>query len=155
MGECCHHFGAATSVAKSILKSIEADHRHGKQKSIYLELRLQSRVQHKSSYRLTIAMDYKSPSTWGCDFSRGIVSVSIKLAIEMESESPSTICAGLKPSTSLGFGFHLAMANLPAKFKNTVRFSSFFHPPFLHPQSASYDFAYKGKSLFRISLYRE
>ena len=44
----------------------------------------------------------------------------IKLAIEMESESPSTICAGLKPSTSLGFGFHLAMANLPAKFKNTV-----------------------------------
>ena len=35
---------------------------------------------------------------------------SIELAIEMESESPSTICAGLKLPTSLGFGLHLAMA---------------------------------------------
>ena len=69
-------------------------------------------------------MDYKSPSTWGRDFSRGIniddhrgwlspwkvevhllgaaTSVaelaleSIELAIEMESESLSTIYAGLK-----------------------------------------------------------
>ena len=55
-------------------------------------------------------MDYKSPSTWGCDFSRGIVLESIKLAIEMESESPSTICAGLKPPTPLGFGLNPAMA---------------------------------------------
>ena len=35
---------------------------------------------------------------------------SIKLAIEMESRSPSTISTGLKPSTSLGFGLYLSMA---------------------------------------------
>ena len=50
-----------------------------------------------------------------------LASKSIKLAIEMESESPSfeeqglqsrnnTICAGLKPPTPLGFGLHPAMA---------------------------------------------
>ena len=47
--------------------------------------------------------------TWGRDFSRRIVSESIKFAIEMESESPSTICAGLKLLPPLGFGLHLAM----------------------------------------------
>ena len=36
---------------------------------------------------------------------------SIELAIEMESESPSTICAGLKLPTSLDFGLHLSIAN--------------------------------------------
>jgi len=35
---------------------------------------------------------------------------SIKLAIEMESENPSTICIGLKLPVPLGFGLHLAMA---------------------------------------------
>jgi hypothetical protein len=55
-------------------------------------------------------MDYKSPSTWGRDFSRGIVSESIELTIEMESKSPSTICTGLKLLPPLSFGLHLAMA---------------------------------------------
>jgi len=103
-------FGAATSVAESISEFI----------------------------RLTIALKRRSPSTWSRDFSRGfntkvhtglpspcIIKVhlpraatlvagsaleSIKLAIEMESESPSAICTGLKPSTSLGFGLYLSMA---------------------------------------------
>jgi len=35
---------------------------------------------------------------------------SIELAIEMESESPSTICAGLKLPVPLGYGLHPAMA---------------------------------------------
>ena len=83
-------------------------------------------------------MESKSPSTWGCDFSRGfntkvhtglpspwiikvhlfgaatlvadLASESIELAIEMKSKSPSTICTGLKPPTPLSFGLHLAMA---------------------------------------------
>jgi hypothetical protein len=34
----------------------------------------------------------------------------MKFAIEMESESLSTICAGLKLPVPLGYGLHLAMA---------------------------------------------
>ena len=76
----------------------------------------------------------------GCDFSRGfntkvlagspshrkvevhllgaatlvadLASESIELAIEMESESPSTIYAGLKLLTPWVFGLHLAMAKI-------------------------------------------